>query len=971
MNITPYHAKYFAYELTRKCSSSDHEKLNSSILNASIELNPHQVDAALFAFRSPLSRGAILGDEVGLGKTIEAGLIISQLWAERKRKILCITPASLRQQWQKELWEKFFIRSIILEGPNYKEMQKEGIGRPFEQENAAVICSYHFARAKSTDIMNIFWDLVVIDEAHRLRNVYKKENKIARAIHNSVANSPKVLLTATPLQNSLMELYGLISFIDPHVFGSVDSFRDQYVTRPATLTTDDFSALRRRLQPICQRTLRRQVKEYVRYTNRNSVTQDFTPTDEEVRLYEAVSEYLQKADSFALPKGQRGLMTLVLRKILASSSFAIADTLKTLMTRLEDKMKDIKGAPAEDLSILAEEYEITKELQEEWEDGKAEEESSQTPPEEIQPDKRMELEAIKQETLELKSYHDLARRILTNAKGEALLDALRIGFNKMAKIGAKKKALVFTESQRTQNYLFDLLKENGYTGQIVMLNGSNTEPICQEIYRNWLERHKEQECITGQKSVDMRASLVEEFEVRASIMIATESGAEGLNFQFCSLVVNYDLPWNPQRIEQRIGRCHRYGQKHDVVVINFINRRNDADRRVFDLLSQKLRLFDGVFGTSDEVLGILESGMDFEKRIHSIYQTCRTAEDINAAFDQLQLELEDTIKARMADTRAKILEHFDEEVHARFKACDEETKSQLDRFENLLWWLTEHELGECADFKKKEYFFDLKKLPEGCCSEDVILGTYRLVTHKNGVETHNYRLNHPLSEFIINRCKEKDLAPCEVTFNISDHETKVSVIENLKGQSGWLSLNLLSVTALEREEKLLFAGVADDGKSLDSEVCAKFFIVGGEEGSPVAVAEQIREMLKNAVENDKAAIIENIAEKNQAFFEAEMEKIEDWSEDLKDQLEHELKELDKEIKAHKREARKSTNLDEKVALHKKAKEIERRRNDKRKSLFDAQDEIEKKKEVLIGNIEAKLRQSVEMEEIFTIRWKVA
>src|SRR6476660_86516 len=134
-------------------------------------------------------------------------------------------------------------------------------------------------------------------------------------------------------------------------------------------------------------------------------------------------------------------------------------------------------------------------------------------------------------------------------------------------------------------------------------------------------------------------------------MIATEAAAEGINLQFCSLVINYDLPWNPQRIEQRIGRCHRYGQRHDVVVINFVNERNDADRRVLELLAEKFSLFNGIFGASDEVLGTIESGMDFEKRILAIYQECRTPAEIEEAFRALQEEMDERIRTRMDDTR--------------------------------------------------------------------------------------------------------------------------------------------------------------------------------------------------------------------------------------------------------------------------------------------------------------------------------
>src|SRR5207237_5852875 len=142
------------------------------------------------------------------------------------------------------------------------------------------------------------------------------------------------------------------------------------------------------------------------------------------------------------------------------------------------------------------------------------------------------------------------------------------------------------------------------------------------------------------------------------IMIATEAGAEGINLQFCSTVVNYDLPWNPQRIEQRIGRCHRYGQKHDVVVVNFLNRKNEADQRVFQLLSEKFQLFEGVFGASDEVLGAIGSGVDFEKRVADIYQQCRQPTQIQLAFDDLQRELNSEISEAMTVARRKLLENF-------------------------------------------------------------------------------------------------------------------------------------------------------------------------------------------------------------------------------------------------------------------------------------------------------------------------
>ena len=207
MPLTDYHAKYFAHELTRRCPPNSAEKLAGAVASAQVDLNPHQIDAALFAFKSPLSKGALLADEVGLGKTIEAGLVLSQKWAERKRRILVITPSNLRKQWYQELTEKFFLPCRLLESRSYNAAIKQGQFRPFEVAEI-VICSYQFAKSKAGDVHVMPWDLVVIDEAHRLRNVYKPANVIANTLKLALAGKDKLLLTATPLQNSLLELFG-------------------------------------------------------------------------------------------------------------------------------------------------------------------------------------------------------------------------------------------------------------------------------------------------------------------------------------------------------------------------------------------------------------------------------------------------------------------------------------------------------------------------------------------------------------------------------------------------------------------------------------------------------------------------------------------------------------------------------------------------------------------------------------------
>ncbi|MEM7659331.1 MAG: SNF2-related protein [Bacteroidota bacterium] len=570
--MTNYHATFFANQLTLRRPADDPEKLSTTLMDAQVDLNPHQIEAALFAFQSPLSQGAILADEVGLGKTIEAGIVLSQKWAEGKRKLLIIGPSSLRKQWAQELQEKFFLPSVVLESKTFRELQKKGVRNPFEQEQI-VICSYHFARNKADFLALRTWDLVVIDEAHRLRNVYKTSNRIGKAIKEATSLAPKLLLTATPLQNSLMELYGLVSLIDEHIFGDVKSFRSQF----ARLTgEDDFDELKGRLAPICKRNLRRQVQEYINYTNRIPLTVKFEPTDDEQALYQMVTEFLQQDLLFALPASQRHLLTLILRKLLASSTYAIAGTLEKLIARLQKLLDRQPEMTQELLHAVEEEFESYGELTEEWEGEEGEDELPLLSP--------IEIERLKRELEELRAFHELALSITHNAKGIRLVKALDQGFDKMKELGAAQKAIIFTESSRTQRYLFDMLSREGYEGKILMFNGQNNDATSKAIYQQWQTDNADSDRVTGVRAVDMRAALVDHFRNEAQIMIATEAASEGINLQFCSLLINYDLPWNPQRIEQRIGRCHRYGQKFDVVVVNFLNTKNAADQRVFQIL---------------------------------------------------------------------------------------------------------------------------------------------------------------------------------------------------------------------------------------------------------------------------------------------------------------------------------------------------------------------------------------------------
>lgn len=940
---TQYQTRYFAEQLSLKRPQSSVDNLASAMSGTKVDLNPHQVDAALFALRSPLSSGALLADEVGLGKTIEAGLVLSQFWAERKRKILLIVPASLRMQWRQELTEKFFIDSILMEATPFNKAKREGKPNPFDIDGRVVICSYNFAARKDAEIRTVPWDLVIMDEAHRLRNVYKKSNVTGKKLKRALDGRKKLLLTATPLQNNLMELYGLASIIDDHAFGDARTFRDMYVT--ASNVDLRNKSLKDRLQHICHRTLRKQVTEYIRYTNRHAILQEYAPSAEEEELYNGISDYLQSDKLYALPQGQRTLITMVLRKLLASSSFAISGTLSSLIERLEGLLAGVEG----DLDMS--DYDAYGDLM----DGNQDEEDIGAP------NLVQERDKILLELERLNEYASLANSITHNAKGDNLLFALEKGFAKIEELGGKRKAVIFTESRRTQEYLLRLLSDNGYEDKIVFLNGSNNDEVSKRIYEDWKQRHDGDGAISGSRQADMKAAVVEEFRDRASILIGTEAAAEGINLQFCSLLVNYDLPWNPQRIEQRIGRCHRYGQKNDVVVINFLNKRNAADVRVYELLSEKFNLFNGVFGSSDEVIGSIESGVDFEKRIAGIYQKCKTSDEIQAEFDALQDELAESIDEKMVEARHSILENFDEDVAARLKDCQTSTVASLDKFSQwTLFFLLAHGAERVTPENKLRFRFGGD--PSG--------RVYNLQWRDAEDEGDTFlRRDDPRYLHWIDEAKSIDLPFGSVKFLYSNSDRRVSYLDEHPGIRGVITIDKLSYSGIGEEEHLVITAVTDDGRQLDEDLVNTLFELPAElTDAAGAVNGEVEALRKERVEQRQRAI----EAANKQYYLDECAKLDAYSEDLKEGLQRELNDIKKAITEKNREFRNSTDLplDEMLAVKDELEELKRKRKRMQRDLYDREDEIEAQNEQLQAEMREKLRGNSELERIMTISFEV-
>ncbi len=958
--ITNYQAKYYAHELQRSYANDHVGKLAGLLFDAQVEPKPHQIDAALFALQTPFLPGVILADEVGLGKTIEAGIVISQYWAERRRSILIVAPSSLRQQWQQELYEKFLIPSSILDPKSKDSLLAAAGGRSAQ----VLICSYEFALRHETSLLKS-WDLVVADEAHRLRSFWSGKAKMAEAVSHIVGGSHKtVLLTATPLQNKLEELYGLVSIFDPNYFYSLDAFRERYVKHRDLSGDDD---LAERVATISKRTLRRDADKYIHFTKRLPLTVEFTPSPDEARLYDLVNDYLQRDELFAFAGSQRHLSALIIRKRLGSSTYAVASTLENIANRLADEVvagqrRDGRGGlVAADFTV---DDEITSEELEEAEEisGRIEARTSMPLDESL-------LEAMRAEVAELREYAALARSITVNQKAVKLGEALDLGFERLRVLGAPEKAIIFTDSTKTQEYIARSLREAGRGEGLVLFNGSNNGPEQTAIYQAWLEKNRDGDLITGIAAVDRRKALVDYFRTEGTIMIATEAAAEGINLQFCSMLVNYDLPWNPQRVEQRIGRVHRFGQKHNVVVVNFSNKGNIAEQRILELLTNKFQLFSSVFGASDEVLGAIEDGLDFEKTISDILTRCRTAEELDSAFRELEEQYAGEISREMASAKAKVFDNLDPHVQDRLKAYDTQSGEVLNKFERLLLAVTRHELDEYATFEGDGRTFVLNHSPV----KDAPTGRYFFKSQPLE-NAHQYRYASPLAQHVIEASKTHDTPARELTFSLSQSERVSSAIRALEGASGELTVSVATFRMKARDEDIsesymLAGALTDDGQWLDEEYVADILDLTCIEISETPVAIDAARFTPH-LDTRRAELEKEVQGRNSRYYDQQEELLYRNQQDRKAEHEGKIREYRAKEKEARKLARQADDPMEQLRLKKEARKWEQRAEEADEDFRDARKKLRAEADKYLELIEQALQGTQETEHLFTIRWRV-
>ncbi len=946
--LTNHQAKYFAYELQRSYANDHVGKLAGLLFDAQVEPKPHQIDAALFALQTPYLPGVILADEVGLGKTIEAGIVLTQYWAERKRNILIIAPSSLRQQWRQELQEKFLIPSTLVDSKN-----KDTVLARTSSE--ALICSYEFATRHEASLLRA-WDLVICDEAHRLRNHWNGKNRAANAVSHIVGNASKtILLTATPLQNRLEELYGLVSVFAPDYFYSLDAFRERYI-KNRELGGDDLTD---RVAEISKRTLRRDADKYIRFTKRLPLTVEFMPSEDEIKLYDLVNAYLQREEVHAFAPTQRHLSDLIIRKRLGSSTFAVASTLENIAFRLNEELstgqrRDNRGGLVVDEDLTSEELEEIDEV------------------ELVQPnlnfnDKTLH-DSIKAEVEELRDYAALARSITVNQKALKLNDALDQGFARLAEIGAPQKAIIFTESTVTQEYIARHLKETGRGEGILLFNGSNDGPEATAIYKAWLEKHKGSDLITGILAADRRKALVDYFRDHGTIMIATEAAAEGINLQFCSMVVNYDLPWNPQRVEQRIGRAHRFGQQHNVVVVNFSNQGNIAEQRILQLLSEKFHLFESVFGASDEVLGAIEDGLDFEKAISTILSRCKTSEAIDQAFKQLEQQYATEISSEMANAKAKVFDNLDPHVQDRLKAYDTQSGEVLNKFERLLLAVTKHQLRNQATFEGDGRHFVLHEAPV----QDAPTGRYYFKSQPLE-NAHQYRFASPLAQHVVAASKSGETPAEELVFSLQESERASTAIKNLAGKSGEMVVKQVTFTMRAKDDDIsesymLAAALTDTGEWLDEEYVSDILDLACTATTPTNAIDESKFGPHLKARNQE--LEKEVQGRNSRYYDQQEELLYRSQQDRKAEHEGAIREYRAKEKEARRMARQSDDPMEQLKYKKEARKWEQRAEEADEEYRETKKKLREEADRFLELIEQSLKGTQMIEHLFSIRWRI-
>ena len=833
MVSTPFHAYYTARILD---SLQDDDKFMPAFASSDIKVYPYQVGAALFATRSPYSKGVVLMDESGLGKSTEAMLVVTQKWYEGKTRILIVVPnADLLVQWQKQIETKYSIPYITISNAE----QFQSAGNTFDQD-AVILTTFDFAAQNSEEVGKIIWDLTVFEEASLLASVHKEDNKQARILKKIAEGSFKVLLTGTPIEKNILDLYGLMYFIDETILPSEQEYMSRYFRKP-----ENYPELAQLVSKYCFRTLRSQAKQYAKIPERIVITCEFEQSQEEQKLYDLIQKYIDKPEKIAFPEMSPYDLALMLFNLQGSSTPAIVKAIEGIIKRLEK----INGA--------------------------------------------------EDEINEFKEMLLAAGNIKIDTKLKLFMASLEGVFKLLKKAGANRKAVIFTESRETQNYLEENLKD---LYKISIYNGSK----------------------------DYRA--IDNFKSDCELIISTDQGARGFNFEKSSLVINYDLLYNTLKMEQRIDRCHRLNQQNDVIVLNFLNKSNMADVRKLELVNKRMLVADGVFGMSDAILGGFTD--DLKKTIKDLQ--VRTQAQIQTEHEETLKFFEEENRRDVESAEQVLFTTFTKELAKKVKITPKYADEKSEKINNDLWSLI------------KYYFDRYNEANDDCCfivnDEDrtVKATDYSelpfLFYYWSGGQNKRYKalkefkkitLLTPLAKGIVHNIECTDEGKLTVDAEIEPCKISLYTVDILAGrQHTGKVFNLL-------------CGVTDSGQHLTNDECLKILEY------PVVDFEEIGRSHAAWLKTPKASIMDRLipldeliqksVEDNSSAQAEEVERIKQRASVNKNSLEHTLGDLKSAVaEIEKKLAAQSSDRMTKLMLERKLGEAKNNLMSKEESIyFDA------------------------------------
>jgi adenine-specific DNA-methyltransferase len=877
-----FNQRILAEDLVRVRRPDERERYAATQRQARIDPNPHQIDAVIFALRRLREGGCILADEVGLGKTIEAGLVIAQSRAEGAQRILLIVPKSLIGQWQNELLNLFGIQAR----ENETSFFAPGVylvGREFAGSERG---------ATPLGAAPPF-DLAVIDEAHEIfAGLHKRygrdgiydetsdEALMAHRVRGFLRSTPVLLLTATPMQNSLAEIWGLVQYVEPTgtLLGDIATFRKVFCSDDdRTLAPGQEYELKRRLAMVQRRTLRRQAQEFLErpFTQRRCRLYEYAMSDDERSLYDDVTEYLLEPSLFAFSGRQRRLLLIGFHRRMASSISALAASLENVAVRLRRLQQ---GVGSDDTLAAA-----FRDLEDEEEIEEPSEES----------DGLIDRAALGAELARVESFISRALSLPHDAKARSFQEAIKVIFDLARNGRGSGKAVVFTESITTQEYLLKLLRNMGLEDEeITLFRGVNDHERAQQALARWIDEEGARfpPGTKPSREVALRLALVHEFRTRSRIMICTEAGAKGLNLQFCETVINYDLPWNPQRVEQRIGRCHRYSQQRDVTVVNFIASDNEAHRLTFEILSQKLDLFGRVLDASDHVLHeprtdapelmVSALSVEFENDLRNIYSRSRTLDEVTREIAALRDKISDRREAfeKEYERTSQIIEsQFDENVRRVFRRLREELPASLAGLDKDIADLVDAYLKACAiQYRRWEdggrALFDIA--PDAILPPEIGEGRRFATGDARGLaDAESLNLVHPLVRAAIAHAQAWAGGGSVALHLPAGSSPELSA---LCGKAGVMRAVIVDYAGFEPVQRLVAAGVIG-GMPIDPSLAAQLLRLEASEGANKGAIDT--EWLDDAV--DEAVFVDQreVEEGEQKHFEQAIGQLERFVED--------------------------------------------------------------------------------------------